>query len=140
MHKNLKAYMTVEASFVIPIVIFMYLLIIMCGFFLYNRCVMSQNNYLLAVRGSRFTKASNHYGEVIYGDMKEKEPDKQYVRERLQYKAQFYPFCRVENSQMKIIGEKVVVKTEGYGGFLCIRKEAERLNMAAMIERVRKRE
>lgn len=62
MNKNWNGYMTVEASFLMPMVLFLYLLIILCGFFLYNRCIISQDNYLLAFRGSRFTEASDNYG------------------------------------------------------------------------------
>ena len=75
MCKNLKGYLTVEASFVMPLVIFLYLLIILCGFLLYNRCIISQNDYLVAFRGSRFTEAGINYGEVIYGDMMLREPN-----------------------------------------------------------------
>lgn len=139
MRKSLKGYMTVEASYVMPIVIFLYLLIILCGFFLYNRCVMSQNNYLLALRGSRFTEAGNNYGEVVYGDMNEKAPDQQYLDARLQYKMQFYPFCREQESRVEIAPKRVIVETEGYGGALKIKKESERINIAAIIERTRKR-
>lgn len=139
MRKSLKGYMTVEASYVMPIVIFLYLLIIFCGFFLYNRCVMSQNNYLLALRGSRFTNAGNNYGEVVYGDRKEKEPDRQYLDARLQYTMRFYPFCRETESRVEITQENVIVETGGYGGTLKIKKEAERINIAAIIERTRKR-
>ena len=137
MRKKLKGYMTAEASFVMPIVIFLYLLIILCGFFLYNRCVMSQNDYLLAFRGSRFTKAGRNYGEVIYGDMMTSEPDSQYIETRLQYLMRFYPFCSVQENRVKGNTDQVSVETVGYGGSLKIKKRAERINIVRLIERIR---
>lgn len=137
MCKNLKGYLTVEASFVMPMVIFLYLLMISCGFFLYNRCVMSQNDYLLAFRGSRFTEAGRNYGEVIYGDMEVKEPDMQYVEDRLQFQIRFYPFCCVEENRVKRVDGQVSIETVSYGGFLRIDKKSERINIVELIEGVR---
>ncbi len=137
MHKGFRGYLTVEASFVMPIVIWIYLLVILCGFYLYNRCVMSQNDYLLAFRGSRFTDARENYGEVIYGDAKEKEPDEQYITTRLSYKMKFYPFCRVDSNKVKITADQVCVETSGYGGYLKVEKKSERINIAKIIERTR---
>lgn len=137
MYKNLKGYLTVEASFVMPMVIFLYMLIILCGFFLYNRCVMSQNDYLVAFRGSRFTEAERNYGEVIYGDMATREPDSQYMETRLEYQACFYPFCHVEENRIKGDGLQVSIETAGYGGSLRIKKNAERINIVRLIEGIR---
>lgn len=137
MYKNLKGYLTVEASFVMPMVIFLYMLIILCGFFLYNRCVMSQNDYLVAFRGSRFTEAERNYGEVIYGDMATREPDSQYMETRLEYQARFYPFCHVEENGIKGDGLQVSIETAGYGGSLRIKKNAERINIVRLIEGIR---
>ncbi len=43
-------YMTVEASFVIPWVVFIVVWIIYLGFFEYDRCVVFQDNYRLATQ------------------------------------------------------------------------------------------
>ena len=137
MCKNLKGYLTVEASFVMPLVIFLYLLIILCGFLLYNRCIISQNDYLVAFRGSRFTEAGINYGEVIYGDMMLREPDSQYVESRLQYQMRFYPFCRVEENRIKGDNLQVSIETVSYGGSLKIKKKSERINIVGLIEGIR---
>ena len=137
MCKNLKGYMTVEASFVMPLVFFLYLLIILCGFFLYNRCVMSQNDYLVAFRESRFTKAGTNYGEVIYGDMMLREPDRQYAETRLQYQMRFYPFCHVEENRVKGDNLQAGIETVSYGGSLIIKKKSERINIVRLIEGIR---
>ncbi len=135
MHKDFRGHLTVEASFVMPIVIWIYLLVILCGFYLYNRCVMSQNDYLLAFRGSRFTDAGENYGEVIYGD--EKEPDEQYIMTRLSYKMKCDPLCRVDLNKVKLTADQVGVETSGYGGYLEVEKKSERINIAKIIERTR---
>lgn len=66
-YRRMKGYLTVEAAFVMPIVLFLYMLLILAGFYLYDRCVISQDTYLLAFRESRFTDVRQD--EVIYGDM-----------------------------------------------------------------------
>ena len=47
-----KAYFTVEMSFVLPIVLFVMCLLIHFTFYLYGRCILSQDTYLLAFRTS----------------------------------------------------------------------------------------
>lgn len=50
--KGIKAYFTVEASMIIPMVIFLFAIIFYLTFFLYDRCIASQDAYILAFRGS----------------------------------------------------------------------------------------
>lgn len=121
-----------------PMVLFLYLLIILCGFFLYNRCMISQDNYLLAFRGSRFTEASENYGEVIYGEMDEKEVDETYIRERMAYKAKLCPFYTPEEESALKEGDMTVVSSVGYGGALIMVKRAERLNILEIIRTTRR--
>ena len=106
-NKKVNGYLTVEASFVMPIVLFLYLLVILLAFFLYNRCVISQDLYILALRGSRFTDHGSFYGEVIYGDMAEKGTDTDYLRETLADRLQYYRFMisrKVSSIQMEYMG------------------------------------
>ncbi|MGN0377113.1 MAG: TadE family protein [Suilimivivens sp.] len=138
MCRCLKGYLTVEASFIMPWVVFLYLLIILCGFYLYDRCVISQDNYLLAFRGSRFTDAGENYGEVIYGDMREKEPDTGYIEDRLEYKALLYPFYRMEAKKTTITTDMVSIATAGYNGTLKMEKSAKRLNIIEIVEGTRR--
>ena len=51
-YKPANAYMTVEASMVFVIALFMIVFVIQMWLFSYNRCVMEQNAALLAIRGS----------------------------------------------------------------------------------------
>ncbi len=49
---DVKGYMTVEASFIIPWVIFIFIFIIYSAYFLYDRCVIFQDSYAYAVRAA----------------------------------------------------------------------------------------
>ena len=127
MNKKLKGYMTLEAAFVMPVVLVLYLLIILAGFYLYDRCVISQDNGLLAFRGSRFTAASENYGEVVYGDMETERWEKEYLLSRLEFKERFYPFYTPLGKAVSVQSGYVTVDTEGLHG-LNITKRAERIN------------
>ena len=72
MCKKWKGYLSLEASMILPIVLFLYFLIILAALYLYCRCAISQDTFLLCVRAERFTYGENNYGEVIYGE-EEKE-------------------------------------------------------------------
>ncbi|MCH4192526.1 MAG: pilus assembly protein [Butyrivibrio sp.] len=51
--KKWKAYFTVEASMVIPVVIFVLAFLIYVTFMLYGKCIVLQDAYILAFRASR---------------------------------------------------------------------------------------
>lgn len=139
MNKNWNGYFTVEASLVMPLVIMIYLLIILCGFYLYNRCVISQDNYLLAFRGSRFTDAGTDYGEVIYDEMeKNNNNNNQYILQRLEYKSRLYPFWNMDEQEIKTAGNKMIIASAGYKGTLVIKKDAEKLNILETVRKVRR--
>ncbi len=67
--------MTVEATLLMPMVICVMVLICYFSFFLYGKCVLSQDSYILAFRASRETDrgmagdpqgyVSEHSGEVL---------------------------------------------------------------------------
>ncbi len=50
--KKAEGYFTVEASLVMPLVIFLIGFIFYLTFYLYNRCAIAQDTYVLAFRGS----------------------------------------------------------------------------------------
>lgn len=128
MDKRWKGYMTVEAAYVMPLVIALYLLVLTAAFFVYERCVVSQDYYLLALRGSRFTAASDDYGEVIYAEGEKAAGIKEYVRDRL-HKRTSYSFYDTEKSKAVVIeGDRICVFSMGYSGTVFVKKEAERMN------------
>lgn len=48
----MKGYMTVEAGFIIPWTIFLFVFLIYAGFYLYDKCVLFQDAYTVCFRGS----------------------------------------------------------------------------------------
>ncbi len=112
MHFN--GYMTVEASFVFPLLILLYFLVVMTGFLLTSRCLTSQNDSILALRGARFTDGCEGYGEVIYG-REEVFDVGAYILPRLQKIGQTYPVYTQKSGTYGNTGELSVVTTEGGG-------------------------
>ena len=139
MHKKWKGYFTVEASFIMPIVLFLYLLIILAALFLYCRCAISQDNFLLGMRAGSFTKGGDGYGEVIFAEAEkgswQAEP---YVMERLSYKREFYPFFPSLGGECRINEETVLVRTRQRTLSGKIGKNVQRLNPVKIIREGRK--
>ena len=65
--RRFKGYMTVEASFVVPFVICAFVAIIYFSNYLYDRCVLSQDCYILAFRAmsSANDQMSNDPGAYV---------------------------------------------------------------------------
>lgn len=108
MRKRWKGYFTIEASLIMPIVLFLYLLIILAALFLYCRCAISQDTFLLGMRAGSFTYGEEDYGEVIYGE-EGIWPVEAYVQERLNQQKHVYPLysyvegsCVIENDCVRI--------------------------------------
>lgn len=51
-YKRVGAYFTVEAAMIMPVVLMLIAFMIHLTFYMYNRCVVSQDAYILAFRGS----------------------------------------------------------------------------------------
>lgn len=140
MKKRKKGYFTVEASLIMPIILFFYLLIILTALWFYCRCAISQDNYLLAMRAAQFTAAGEGYGEVIYGERGEFSPQT-YVEERLHLKRPYYPFFGTREGGCQITGNRVIVWTRGEerkGRRVEIAKEVNRLDPVQIIREGRK--
>lgn len=137
-NKNLKAYFTVEAAFLMPVILCIYLIIIMAAIFLYDRSVISQDDYLLAFRGSRFTKTGDNMGEVIYADMKSGEFDREYIKIRLYNKSKSYPFYQPEIENTGTYGGCIFIVTQGFHNTLLMKKQAEQINPFEQIRKVRR--
>lgn len=50
--RRFKGYMTLEASFIVPMIICVFALLIYFLYYLYGRCILSQDSYILAFRAS----------------------------------------------------------------------------------------
>ncbi|MBD5547661.1 MAG: hypothetical protein HDQ97_09715 [Lachnospiraceae bacterium] len=139
MCKKCKGYFTVEASFIMPIVLILYLLIILSALFLYCRCAISQDNFLLAMRAAEFTEGNENYGEVIYG----LEEDgfwqaQEYVEERMEDRKIFYPFFPTEAGKCIIKEDCILVQTGQKGTKDFIIKITQRWNPVRIIREWRK--
>ena len=51
-HKNMGGYMTLEAAFIIPWTIFLFVFLIYASFYLYDKCVLFQDAYTVCFRAS----------------------------------------------------------------------------------------
>ena len=49
---RIKGYMTVEAAFVMPMVLCVFVMLIYTSFYLYDRCVFKQDDFILCFRES----------------------------------------------------------------------------------------
>lgn len=138
--KKIKGFMTVEASFLMPIILFLYLAILGAALLLYERCTLSQNCFLLVMRGANFTWASEKYGEVIYEDVKYTSKDKEYyIADRWQRQNRSY--VGMQKQQMQCIANNVFVsitaKEQGVGQR--ITKKADILNPVKQVREGRKK-
>ncbi len=140
MRKKWKGYFTIEAAFILPVVLFLYLLIILTALFLYCRCVISQDNFLIGMRAERFTDAEENYGEVIYGQ-KEKESwyGKDYIESRMKRKRVYYPFFPPQEERCGMYEKNVIIESRQKGSAEAIKKMIWKANPVAYIrERKRK--
>ena len=127
--KRLKGYFTVEASMIVPLVIVLIAFILYLTFYLYDRCIVTQDAYILAFRGTLCC------GE----DSTEIE---QLVRSQSvgQYGSKYIGTNPLE-SRIRVDSKKVEVEVTGRmtavnGGFFA-KKEAERICPVECIRKVR---
>lgn len=137
MYKKMNGYFMVEATYLVPIVLLLYMLFIVGGFLLYDRCVISQDCYLLAFRAGRFTNHRENYGEIIYGEMTGK-PDETYVKERLAYKTGLYPYLGEGDITVYVQNEVITVSLSGFGNLLFVSKSIPRQNPLKIVKDVRR--
>lgn len=141
MRKKCNGYFTIEAAFILPVVLFIYLLIILSAMFLYCRCVISQDDFLLSMRGGKFTWGEENYGEVIYGS--EQEPFWQaesYVQKRISDRNGKYPFYSQEKVKCRINSEVFSIQASQKGSEKQIVKQVQRINPIKIIREGRKKD
>lgn len=73
--RKLKGYMTLEASLIVPMVICVFVIIISFAYYLYGRCILSQDAYILAFRTSisdskEYLKVDEKLGNKYFGSTK----------------------------------------------------------------------
>lgn len=110
MHKRWKGYFSIEASLIMPIILFLYLLIILAALYMYCRCAISQDTFLLGMRAGCFSYGEDNYGEVIYGEEKGWYPEG-YVQERLNSQKQTYPLYSYVSGSCIVSEDSISIKT-----------------------------
>ena len=76
--KRIEAYFTVEASFIVPMAIGTIVFVIYAAFYLYGRCVLSQDTYILCFRASKITEDMHTTAEKYITDKSAEQLDKHY--------------------------------------------------------------
>ncbi len=101
--KRLNGYMTVEASLIMPMVLYICILIICLGFFLYDRCILEQDCYRIALHGSSHYKDDNQTAyNAAYSYMGKVVSDK-YITKDYQFHVQVQKAVEVELSGRYIL-------------------------------------
>ncbi len=106
--------MSLEADFLFPIILFIYYLVIMSSLLLMCRCLNSQNDYIVGMRGASFTGGEEEYGEVIYGTGKFFDR-KEYAESRLERAGRMYVAYPVMEKDCFDNGRIFVVETHAGG-------------------------
>lgn len=139
MCKKLKGYFSIEASLILPMVLFLYLMIILAALFMYCRCAISQDTFLLSMRAGRFTLGENEYGEVIYGEAKlEKWAADDYIQERIKLWKNRYPFYPYAEGTYETDTESVNVRIWNKGYEELLNKQTQKINPVMLIREGRK--
>lgn len=139
MCKKLKGYFSIEASIVLPMVLFLYLIIILTTLFLYCRCAISQDAFLISMRAGRFTFGESEYGEVIYGEAETKKwMADNYVQERLMLQKSRYPFYPYAEGTYETDTENVNVRVWNKGHKELLSKHTRKINPVMLIREGRK--
>ncbi len=134
-----KGYFSIEASIIMPIVLFLYLIIILTTLYLYCRCAISQDTFLLGMRAGGFTYGAVDYGEVIYGGQESENWSVcAYVEERLVKRKNIYPVYSYTEGNCTVDEENVYIQTTGSRSGGIIQKRILRRNPVAMIREGRR--
>lgn len=99
--RQYNGYFTVEAALMIPLILILYLFIIYMAFFQYDRCLLTQEMYVLALRGSR--EIYGNYQTVYHKVRKEQED--QYIEK--------YVAMEFQQSDISVSKQKVTVQQKG---------------------------
>ncbi len=139
MRKWRKGYFTIEASIIMPIVLFLYLIIILAALYMYCRCAISQDTFLLGMRAGSFTYGEEGYGEVIYNEANTKGwSPYAYVEERLEQRKSSYPVYSYSAGSCLMDAVSVSIETINEGSGETMLKQVRRRNPIAIIREGRK--
>lgn len=83
--RKLEGYLTLEASLIMPLVLYVCIFIIYAGFYQYDRCIMQQDIYRAALRGSSLYGANQSERYRAAADMMEELTRDNYVAAEYRY-------------------------------------------------------
>ena len=117
--KKVSGYFTVEAAMLMPMVLLLIMFLFYITFYMYDRCVISQDVYLLAFRGS------------LYCDMKKEEIQQSIENQCRETYGNKYIGVERLDSQVKAENKVISVEASGYMNMtnwkLQAKAEAERI-------------
>lgn len=124
--------MTVEASFVVPLVIFVFAALIYFCSYLYTRCVLAQDSYILAFRATSNAEASyrDDPGSYVMNKSDKVSGKKYYGSSK-----PFYSVV-VRGKEVEVLGKTVVRHSAINNAFSSIRRGWE----LETVQRAKKRE
>lgn len=111
--KKIGGYLTLEATFIIFIIVMLYVFLITTSFYLYDRCLLNQDTYLLAFRANVFTDAEESYGEIVYGRKEKRFNSNDYVQSRIQRLMSKYPLYREREHSIAETETEVKIQQKG---------------------------
>jgi hypothetical protein len=136
----LPGYMSIEAALIIPLVIGIFFLLIFTAFFLFNKCTLAQDTYIICYRASVFTHWEDSYGEVAYGMLLDRSAGKakEYIASRRD--ASRYPYFTITDEdvtalQLGFVTPEVLVgiKLNGTGQTFVARDYALKVNAISSV-------
>lgn len=79
MKKEVGAYMTVEATLIVPFVMYISIFLLYLGFFQYDRCLIRQDAYRAALYGSSIYRGDNGKVYNVAFDRAEQITEEKYI-------------------------------------------------------------
>lgn len=78
-HMKTEGYFTVEASLIMPVVLYVCIFIIYSGFYLYDKCLMKQDAYRAALAGSSIYRDDNQEVYRVASDTADRLAEGKYI-------------------------------------------------------------
>lgn len=104
--KKMNGFFSYEGSVVFSIIIFIYYLVILSSLLLLERCLCSQNDYIIGMRMASFSGMGEEYGEVIY-DSKDGFVPEEYGQMRLG--RGYYPIFGDPEYAVSVTEDRVII-------------------------------
>ena len=99
--KKLKAFVTIEYSLLLPVLLLIFTFLVYIGVYLHNQCVIQTNMYILAVEGARLSADDTSQRISLLREQEKKlYKDKYILTEKLQ-------------TTYRVVGNKLIISGSG---------------------------